>query len=1028
MANRFPLIVNPTTKEIQEIAQNDNLDLTGNGIYAGGSLGQNGQVLTTNGTTVEWRTLTGGGGGGGGLDSDTTYIIEAEDQLDGASLNLVAGGTGIGTIRVKLLDNDELQFDTVDSLTIAPQLKTGGIVNDKLQNSGIVFKINGSDTTYNLGDTVTIPVYGDVFRNSVQAISNKTFTDCTMSLSTSAGNSIVGIPNSSLLNSSININGSLVELGGSITISGGGGVIQDENTTYTLSTVDWSDTQGNNEPDKKAIRLTGSDVATSNAVLVAGDRLDISRDAATGEIRLDATEVNTDTNTTYEISGDTLNQGGNNLGARLRLNGNDTSIDIVNLKNGVGITVNSISDSDIQFDLGQNVDPSSDVTFNDLTVTGNLIVQGAVTEVETTNLIVTDKTLTIADGVTNSNNATNAGIYIGTSNINFAYNHDVISWQSTSNLNLVPTKSYKIGGTTVLSSTQVLGKDVPNGTIVGSNDHQNLSNKTILSPVMTEIINTGTVYFPSPPVADTLVGRATSDILTNKTINGNNNTLQNVGNNALTNSYMVINGTQRNLGDSFTVESQDPYSDEKAQDAVAGSFTNGIHTGITFLYDDTTGRINATVSGGGGGGGATALDGLSDVNVSASILTGDILAWDTTNTEWVSSSNIDINGNITATGKVTTSGIDSNGQYNIKPGGEFFHFDNTSAWHLTFDKTGSSIGANWTYAIDASKTSVKLYGGEESGNDNNASVKLQTKTTGVDITGALDVTGSITLNGSAVNASGASDLIEEGNTSVETIDTGIDGTIKFETEGTDRWKITNGGHIIPYANAAYDIGNAEYKVRHLFLSDNSLWVGDDHKVSIEGGKMKFKKRKKSVVPASITAAGGNEAGALAHSGKASLDLISCFEWLAYLTSLDASKTDLSDLYPPEDSGGYTDEDYDEIINQHGPGKHPAPAVSGVAVLPIPLFTGNTFVLDQPVGDISLDVVGAAPIPGNNIDFKVYVMQGTTEQTIASMTIDGEVLNSNNIRVLGTIMSDVMQVFEVKCLHHNGVWNAIITAQ
>ena len=59
---------------------------------------------------------------------------------------------------------------------------------------------------------------------------------------------------------------------------------------------------------------------------------------------------------------------------------------------------------------------------------------------------------------------------------------------------------------------------------------------------------------------------------------------------------MVINGTQRNLGDTFTVESQDPYSDEKAQDAVAGSLTNGIHTGISFTYDDTTGRINATVS------------------------------------------------------------------------------------------------------------------------------------------------------------------------------------------------------------------------------------------------------------------------------------------------------------------------------------------------------------------------------------------------------------------------------------------------
>ena len=50
-------------------------------------------------------------------------------------------------------------------------------------------------------------------------------------------------------------------------------------------------------------------------------------------------------------------------------------------------------------------------------------------------------------------------------------------------------------------------------------------------------------------------------------------------------------------------------------------------------------------------------------------------------------------------------------------------------------------------------------------------------------------------------------------------------------------------HIIPDSNAAYDLGNAEYKIRHLFLSDNSLWVGDQHKISIVDGKMSFKKPK-----------------------------------------------------------------------------------------------------------------------------------------------------------------------------------------
>tara|TARA_B100000927_G_scaffold107298_1_gene86751 strand:+ start:2700 stop:6206 length:3507 start_codon:yes stop_codon:yes gene_type:complete len=61
------------------------------------------------------------------------------------------------------------------------------------------------------------------------------------------------------------------------------------------------------------------------------------------------------------------------------------------------------------------------------------------------------------------------------------------------------------------------------------------------------------------------------------------------------------------------------------------------------------------------------------------------------------------------------------------------------------------------------------------------------------------------------------------------------------------------GHIIPDTNAAYDLGNAEHKIRHLFLSDNSLWIGDKHKLSVEGGEMKFKKRKINTIPKSIQA-------------------------------------------------------------------------------------------------------------------------------------------------------------------------------
>lgn len=33
--------------------------------------------------------------------------------------------------------------------------------------------------------------------------------------------------------------------------------------------------------------------------------------------------------------------------------------------------------------------------------------------------------------------------------------------------------------------------------------------------------------------------------------------------------------------------------------------------------------------------------------------------------------------------------------------------------------------------------------------------------------------------------------------------------------------------IIPDTNAQYDLGDSQYKIRHLYLSDNSLYVGDN---------------------------------------------------------------------------------------------------------------------------------------------------------------------------------------------------------
>lgn len=58
-----------------------------------------------------------------------------------------------------------------------------------------------------------------------------------------------------------------------------------------------------------------------------------------------------------------------------------------------------------------------------------------------------------------------------------------------------------------------------------------------------------------PDATTTLVGRGTTDTLTNKSISGSTNTLSNIGNSSLTNSAITINGTSTSLGGSISVGS-----------------------------------------------------------------------------------------------------------------------------------------------------------------------------------------------------------------------------------------------------------------------------------------------------------------------------------------------------------------------------------------------------------------------------------------------------------------------------------------
>ena len=173
----------------------------------------------------------------------------------------------------------------------------------------------------------------------------------------------------------------------------------------------------------------------------------------------------------------------------------------------------------------------------------------------------------------------------------------------------------------------------------------------------------------------------------------------------------------------------------------------------------------------------------------------------------------------------------------------------------------------------------------------------------------LNVSGNINVNGN---------LNIIGNAIINTrLDIGTTGSTVHTNSILDiNGQTTIRGHILPSQNEAFDLGNAQYKIRHLFLSNNSLWIGDKHKIDVTDGTIKFRKRKTTAIPTSILAINGGDTeeqiktyikDKFGHSENPAISDIKLEEWHSYAQSIQPG-IKIEDIFKPGETGDWDEND------------------------------------------------------------------------------------------------------------------------
>lgn len=458
---------------------------------------------------------------------------------------ILKGGTGLTTYNA----GDLIVATAGGALT---QLAVGPI-NSVLLSDGD----NPSwSTTLALGGDLTAP--GALFNGDVDSTSTTTGAVRITGGLGMTGNAFVG--GNLTVSGAINFNSSLSITGDDavITLSPGGtGTVSIQPAgVLTLGTLGVQTTLvGNLSAVANQQTINFSPTGTNSAItLNSAGTLTLGAAAAGG------INVTTDITSTGDIA----------------VNGGDitTTATTFNLLDTTATTVN-FARAGTAITIGANAVGGTTIRHN-LTVTGDLIVNGANTTIAATSVTIADNAIQLAQRATPTDAVADGGgiILKGTTDHSILWDVTNANWTLTEHANLVTGKSFKINNTSVLNAT-TLGSGVTGssltsvGTLTGGTWNASViagqyggtgvanigktitlgGNLTTAGAFNTTITATNTTNV-TLPTSGTLIGSNDSGTVTNTMLAGS------IANSKLSNSSITLNGTLINLGDTATITAQ----------------------------------------------------------------------------------------------------------------------------------------------------------------------------------------------------------------------------------------------------------------------------------------------------------------------------------------------------------------------------------------------------------------------------------------------------------------------------------------